>query len=54
MSPAETAFVLEALRSARTELRALIEDDIHVPSGELMEQLDEAITIMEAHHNASI
>ena len=42
--------VIEALKSADTELRALAEEDIHIPSGELLEQITEAIEITEAEY----
>lgn len=42
--------MLEALRSADTELTALLDESIHVPSGMLMEQLQEAIEILESEY----
>lgn len=47
MSPSDRATVLEVLKSVRTELNALVHDDIHVPTGPLLEQLVEAIQICE-------
>lgn len=40
--------VIEALKSADTELRALADEDIHIPSGDLFEQVAEALEILEA------
>lgn len=42
--------VIEALKSADTELRTLAEEDIHIPSGELLEQIEEALEITEAEY----
>lgn len=47
MTRKELVQVLEALRSARTELEALEEDDVHVASGHLMEQLEDAEALLE-------
>lgn len=48
MSPTELEDVLGALVAAHTELEALVDDDIHVPSGDLMEQLEDAIRVLES------
>lgn len=50
MNSRDTYLVIEALMSARTELQALIDNNLHIPSGMLMEQLDEAIEILESHY----
>jgi hypothetical protein len=44
--------VLEALRAAETEINALIDDDVHYPSGRLMEQIEDAIELAETYYNA--
>lgn len=40
--------VLEALLASRTELHALMDEDIHIPSGDLVEQIEGAIRMLEA------
>lgn len=47
MSRSELYLVLEALKAAETELNALIDDDSHYPSGKLMEQIEEAIVLVQ-------
>lgn len=53
MSKEDLFLVLEALKGAHTEIEALIDDDIHVPSGDLMEQIEDAIDIVEEYHSAA-
>lgn len=50
MNSRDTYLVIEALMSAQTELQALIDNNMHVPSGMLMEQLQEAIELLEAEY----
>lgn len=47
MSKDELFLVLEALRSSLLEFETLIDDDIHIPSGRLTEQLEDALEIVE-------
>lgn len=53
MNKAELFAVLEALKGAETELNALIDDDLHYPSGRLMEQIEDAIELAETHYEAA-
>lgn len=46
--------VHEAIRSARLEFEVLAKEDVHVPTGELLEQLEEAEKIIEGTLNAKI
>jgi hypothetical protein len=47
MNKDELFLVLEALKGALTEFDALITDDIHFPSGRLIEQIEDAIELLE-------
>ncbi len=53
MKKRDIYLVIEALRSAQTELQTLIDEDMHVPSGLLMEQIDEALEILEGEYAGS-
>lgn len=39
--------ILEALEAAHVEITALIDDDVHIPSGNLLEQIETAIKLCE-------
>jgi hypothetical protein len=47
VSKTDITRVLETLRSTKLELDGLIEEGEYIPSGELPEQIDESITILE-------
>lgn len=48
MNPSDISEVLETLVALRTELEALMDQDIHIPSGDLVEQLEGSIRILES------
>lgn len=50
MSKDELFLVLEALRSSLLEFETLIDDDIYVPAGRLIEHLETAIDVVEARY----
>jgi hypothetical protein len=53
MDKDELFSVLEALKAAYTELDALINDDVHYPSGRLMEQIEDAIEVAQEKYDNS-
>lgn len=53
MTKAELFRVMEAVRAARLEFETLVDEDIHVASGRLYEQLEDAArTLEKAYANA--
>lgn len=47
MTRTELYLVLEALKAAEAEFDALITDDVHYPSGRLIEQIEDAIELVQ-------